>query len=111
MLMACVGDQMLGGYIFIRAGSSTHTIWSAYDRTHGISGCSDLIVWTHIQQAIAAGCVRFDQEGIDKELNPSTYAFKKKFGGEENQVPGIHSYPLGIRGWLGLEAGRRLRRL
>lgn len=103
--------QLIAGHVFMRVGRSTHTLWAGHDRERGISGASDLVVWQHMRDAIAAGCTRFDQEGIDKERNPTTYAFKRKFGGVECDVPGLHAYPLNLRGRLALAAARRMGKL
>lgn len=111
-LLAAVSDgKLVAAHVFMRVGTSTHTLWAGHDRAFGVSGASDLVVWKHMRDSITAGCTRFDQEGIDKGRNPSTYAFKRKFGGTECEVPGMHAYVLSLRGRIALAAGRRLGRL
>lgn len=111
LLAAFSEGQLIAAHVFMRVGNSTHTLWAGCDRSRGISGASDLVVWQHMHEAIAAGCTRFDQEGIDKECNPTTYAFKRKFGGVECEVPGLHAYALNLRGRIALAVGRRLGKL
>jgi lipid II:glycine glycyltransferase (peptidoglycan interpeptide bridge formation enzyme) len=110
-LIAMVGEKMVGGYIFITIGESTHTLWSAYDRSSKFSGVSDSILWHHIKYSSNHDTSYLDQEGIDKNKNPTTYEFKRKFGGTETDLPGLHIYALSLLGKVALAVGRRMGRI
>jgi peptidoglycan pentaglycine glycine transferase (the first glycine) len=110
LIIAKHQNDISAGYFFIRSGDSLHNIWSAYNRNLGVSGASDLIVWEAIKRSIEYGCKKYDQEGIDKEKNITTYLFKKKFGGSEMEIPGLHAYPLSLRGEIAIGVGRFLRK-
>jgi lipid II:glycine glycyltransferase (peptidoglycan interpeptide bridge formation enzyme) len=103
--------KLITGYLSISTAGSIHNIWSGYDRDQGISGASDLVVWRLMEWAMAQKIKCYDQEGIDPEGNPSTYAFKKKFGGVETDLPGLMAYPLSGIGKLMLMVGHRLNKI
>jgi len=111
MLIARLGETIVGGYAFFTIGRRTHTIWSGFERASGVSGASDLLVWSTMRLSFRAGVRSFDQEGIDKKNNPSTFNFKRKFCDNEIYVPGLHAYALGVRGALALRIGHLLGKI
>ena len=103
--------KLIAGYFLISTGGVIHNIWSGYDRDYGVSGASDLLAWSLMEWGVTQKMKRYDQEGIDPLGNPSTYAYKKKFGGVETDLPGLMAYPLSAIGKLMLMVGRRLDKI
>jgi len=91
-------EKIAGGAFVIRCGRSLHYFWGATDRAAGSITAGEALQWAAIEWGIAAGCVRYDVEGLDPDNNPGTYNFKKKLGGREVRLPGKQFFPLNARG-------------
>lgn len=71
---------------------------------------SYLLQWHTIQRAHERSCTVYDLGGIDPDLNPGVYTFKKRMGGQEVTAPGpFEVVPPGLNGRIITRAERLYR--
>lgn len=98
LFLAWYRRRIAGGAFMIRCGRSLHYFWGATDRSAGSIDVGEALQWAAIEWGIAAGCARYDVEGLDPERNPGTYMFKSKLGGREVRLRGTRFVGLNARG-------------
>jgi len=106
----CEG-QLASGYLSIAIGRRLHNMWNATDRAFAKQSPGEAVLWHQVSWAVDAGLTVYDQEGIDEVNNPGCYQFKKRLGGEEVALPGLHAYPLGLMGRAALTLGQWLGKI
>ena len=112
VLFVALKDGMLGyGLFLLRVGRSMHQIWSSTNREFLQERAGEACHWGALKYAIARDCTRYDLEGIDPVNNPSTYEFKKRWGGDEVTLYGQRRLPLNILGRVVSLASNTLDRL
>jgi lipid II:glycine glycyltransferase (peptidoglycan interpeptide bridge formation enzyme) len=109
LLLARYQGRMVAGVLAMRCGRSVHYMWGASDRSFARQRPGEAVQWAVIEWALERSCHTYDLEGIDTETNAGVYAFKRKMGGEEVDLPGKQAFPLGVRGALVLRVARWLK--
>jgi len=106
LFVARFDGRIVSGYLSIENGNSLHNIWNGTDRSSSKHCPGEAVLWYQVAWAVDAGLSVYDQEGIDEEGNPGCYKFKKRLGGEEITLPGLHAHPYGALGRTVLTLGR-----
>lgn len=106
LFVARFGGRLVSGYLSIENGNSLHNIWNGTERSSSKQCPGEAVLWHQVAWGVDAGLSIYDQEGIDEENNPGCYKFKKRLGGEEVTLPGLHAQPFGIFGGAVLALGR-----
>jgi hypothetical protein len=70
------------GAIYSALGDTAVYLFGATDEAGMRSSASYLVQWTIIQELKALGIPNYDLNGIDPELNPGVYGFKKGLAGK-----------------------------
>lgn len=111
LLLARYQGHMAAGALALRCGRSVHYMWGASDRSFAKQRPGEAVQWAVIEWALEHGCHTYDLEGIVPGSNAGVYAFKRKMGGVEVDLPGKQAFPLCVRGAVMLRVARWLKRL
>jgi len=80
--------KVVAGHVASNLGDTSVYLLGAADKTGRVMNAAYLLQWRAIQLGKAAGCRWYDLGGIDAEINPGVYTFKKRMGGQERTLPG-----------------------
>ena len=111
LLLARYAGQVAAGALAMRCGRSVHYMWGASDRSFAKHRPGEAVQWAMIEWALQRQCTTYDLEGIVPDPNSGVYAFKRRMGGAEVDLPGKEAFALSARGALALRVARWLRRL
>ena len=111
LLLARYEGQVAAGALALRCGRSVHYMWGASDRSFAKQRPGEAVQWAMIEWALQRQCITYDLEGIVPDPNSGVYAFKRRMGGAEIDLPGKEAFQLSTRGALALRVAQWLRRL
>ena len=111
LLLASYAGQVAAGALAMRCGRSIHYMWGASDRSFAKHRPGEAVQWAMIEWALQRQCTTYDLEGIVPDANSGVYAFKRRMGGAEVDLPGKQAFALDAWGALSLRVGRWLGRL
>jgi hypothetical protein len=81
LYVAWLGSDPLSAALVFSGRVRWHYFWGGSTRKVQNYCAGQLLQYEIMKQALEAGATEYDMEGIDIAGNPSTYEFKRKFGG------------------------------
>jgi len=94
LFLAEFKDRLAAAALIVKCSASLHYISGGTERALSKQQPGEALQWSVIEWAIGRGATRYDLEGIDRQKNPGTYAFKKKLGGREVILAGKSYHPV-----------------
>ncbi len=99
------GDELVSGAVFSALGNRGLMLHSATS-PHGRELCASHLVWWHIAQRLkGAGYTGCDLGGVNAEIAPGPYRFKKGMGGTEASRLGFYFVSSGVLGRMAIRTG------
>ena len=94
------GEKMipLAAAMFVNDGREMVYLYSGSARKYQKYGGAHLIQWEMIQEALAAGCERYNFYGVRPVAGDGVYKFKQGFRGHVEELLGTFALPVGALG-------------
>lgn len=89
----------ISAVMYMMYGPEVLSLFSGVTRKYrNVGGCSHLIRWELIREAIAQGFLRYDFYGVQPAVRDGVFEFKAGFRGEIEELVGTHVLPLSLAG-------------